>query len=140
MTKQENIDAFKKAIAAEAWDAEWPRLIYADWLEENDEPEEAMRQRKWTEAARWLHDFAARCGYTGYDDDIQEPITFDTLVQAGHDWIDHEDYFTQIGSEEARTLMWEPGNRELFWEHWQTVTGIKVSDEQKEVAPFSCSC
>lgn len=52
--------AFLRAIAAAAWDDELPRLVYADWLDEHDEPEEADRQRKWVPAVRWLREYAVK--------------------------------------------------------------------------------
>lgn len=45
------------------------RLVFADWLEENGLDDEANEQRRmatpeWQASARWLTDFAARCGTT----------------------------------------------------------------------------
>lgn len=37
-----------------------PRLVYADYLDEHDRPEEANRQRQWHDSREWLKDYAVR--------------------------------------------------------------------------------
>lgn len=129
------------------------RLIYADWLDEHDRPEESAIQRDWTketydEAKQWLTDFANKCGgsCTNYDevwdDQVEEmwdPITYDDVVQAGYDYVNHGEYFLQVGTETARDMMYSPGTKELFWKHWQTVTDERVGEE-KQGTVFSCTC
>jgi uncharacterized protein (TIGR02996 family) len=34
------------------------RKVYADWLDEHDEPEEADRQRRFEASDRWLREYA----------------------------------------------------------------------------------
>jgi uncharacterized protein (TIGR02996 family) len=46
-------DAFLRALANDEDDTP-TRLVYADWLEERGEHEEADRQRKWPAAKEWL--------------------------------------------------------------------------------------
>ena len=46
-------EAFLKALA-ENEDDTTTRLVYADWLDEQGEHEEADRQRKWPAAKEWL--------------------------------------------------------------------------------------
>lgn len=134
------------------------RLTYADWLDDHDQPEFAERMRKWPEAKQWLTWFAGRCGHLGieYDDEGWETsgdvFTFDDVVDAGHDWLadgniyrlDDQIYyeghtFTQYGSEQAREMMYKDGIKELYWKHWQTITGIQV-EPIKQGTVFSCSC
>ncbi len=52
------------------------RMVYSDWLEEHDQPEEADRQRAWPEAKKWLQKYAARI--KPYDD---SEIAYDELIQ-----------------------------------------------------------
>lgn len=132
-----------------------------------DTDDEAVEQRRWTperqRAEDWLRDLAARAGetcvnYSELWDEFSrgprtlergkeyqgrkrwEPITYEMLLQAGHDWLDHEDYLVQFGAEGLRDLMYEGDNRELFWKHWETITERKVTEEQRQEAPFTCSC
>ncbi len=152
-------EAFLSAIQKDRYD-QTTRLVFADWLEENGFDDDALFQRKWTpkyqKAEDWLRDFAGKCGKTciNYNDawdarrggeDVElvwQDITYEMIVQAGHDYVDHGDYFTQVGSEEARDMC-RGEAAELFWEHWETVTGrTKTPREQDEWTngPFSCTC
>lgn len=147
--------AFLDAIKADPRD-EATRKVFADYLDEHDEPELADWHRSFTaaaydEAKAWLTDFAARCGPTctnyaqcdehgEYLPEEYEDITYDTVVQAGHDLIEHGDAFVQRGSETARNLMWEGDNRAQFWRCWGIVTDTIVSEEHRSDTPFSCSC
>ena len=46
------------ARVREAPEDELLRSVYADWLDEQGEHEEAQRQRKYLPARRWLREFA----------------------------------------------------------------------------------
>lgn len=57
---------FEKLIKEDPYDIH-TRLIFADWLEENNFPDEAAEQRRkgtkgWVKADKWMHDFANKCG------------------------------------------------------------------------------
>ncbi len=156
-------EMFEKLIKENRYDGEI-RRVYADWLEENGLDDEALEQRRcaaleWQEADKWMHDFASKLGMTctegygtghwnsetqeieGAEEEKWEEITYDDAIQAGHNVIaDKWDYFTQLGSEEARDLMCQGNNREQFWKNWEIITGIKVSEEDQECTVFSCSC
>lgn len=173
---------FLKVIKENPYD-ESVRAIYADWLDDANEPEEADFFRRWTlekhkEAEAWLRDLASRCGATceNYGDDhyllheamsneglywfrpenrarIDElreqiestssekwvPITYETVIEAGHTYISQGYGWIQVGSETARDLC-NKGVNEKFWECWETVTGIRVSFNKQEAAPFVCTC
>ena len=156
---------FLKAIAENPLDPA-PRQVYADWLDEQSRYDEATAERWWTRerlAARArLTALAAECGdtCTAYDerhgygfevidggyqrvDNRWRPVTYDDLVQAGHNYIDEGDYFTQRGEEGARDLI-QGAVAEQYWADWEIVTG-RSRDEQRDKrygldAPFSCSC
>ena len=51
---------FLKAIDSTPWTDEFPRLVYADWLDERGEHEEADRQRNYVPSRRWLLAFAEK--------------------------------------------------------------------------------
>lgn len=62
-------DAFLKALS-ENEDDVTTRMVYADWLDENGQPEEAERQRKWNGAKEWLTAYAVRVSpYDGAPDE-----------------------------------------------------------------------
>lgn len=134
------------------------RKVYADWLDENDEPEEADKQRNWNDekqdAWEWLEqaarDGGTHCeeGYGSYLDsdegEIDEKwrnITVDDLIKAGHNFIKSGgmDYWTQVGNENLRDTFYGPKAVE-FWEKWELVTGEYVKEEWKNEGPFSCTC
>ncbi len=52
------------------------RMVYADWLDEHDQPEEADRQRKWPAAKKWLQAYAANIS-------IYDPpdVAYDNLIE-----------------------------------------------------------
>lgn len=143
------------------------RGIFADWLDEfTDETEYANFLRSWTpekgkEAKEWLEFFAGQCGrhctnyhevwdnYRRGGENIQDAqdnedwinLTYDIVVEAGLTSMkDPDEWFTQMGSEGARNMMSSKETRRLFWEYWQTVTGIMVQPQTKEHTVFSCSC
>jgi len=145
MTDQE---AFLAAIQRARGD-EVLRQVYADWLDEHDQPDEANRQRRAVEAIQWLKDVANNGGNhceENYGDgsrgnpetreveetDIVEKwvnITFDMVVDAGTDYVEShmlDGYwggFTQTGDERLRDRF--GGSEELakYWECWELVTG-----------------
>lgn len=141
-------EAFLAHIASCPWDDEIPRLIYADWLEEHDMLEEALRQRQYVPAERWLRDFARQCGDTfpnyGINDidnfNSAEEITYEMVVQAGRDFIDNGNYFIQIGRKTAQNLMSNEKISGAYWKNWEIVTGIKVTDDDRDSVVFFCTC
>lgn len=68
------------------------------------------------------------------------PITYDLLIQAGHDFIERGDYFVQQGEETLRSLMWDEETRQQFWQCWSLLTGVEVTEDKTDENPFSCSC
>ena len=147
---------FEQTIQVNRYD-EVARRIYADWLSEQGLDDEATVQYSWTiekqQAEDWLRGFACRCGDTciNYDEvtdlrrtsgPIEEKwvsITFEDVIQAGHDFIDNGDFFYQEGLETARDLM-DKETTDLYWQHWSTYTGRSLPATYRGMAPFSCSC
>lgn len=164
MTEADQRAAFQKALAANRHDSA-TRLVFSDWLEERGMDDEAAEQRRmatpeWSESARWMEGFAEKCGHTcpsyphGEEDELAwEKITFDTVMEAGVTWVTSlnrdfhyiydgkfwGDPFVQMGQEGARNLMYKDGMRELYWHHWQVITGKRLEAEEMG-QPFSCSC
>lgn len=160
MTKEQ--EAFEEALRVDRYNTT-SRLVYANYLEEHGLDDEALEQRRmaspaWITASRWMENFAADCGETcvegygsgrwdpeqkkvvGQKEEIWKQITYEDVIQAGHAALKDEwDYFTQVGSEKARDLMYG-GKVEEFWSNWEIITGIKVNPEQRQHTVFSCSC
>jgi uncharacterized protein (TIGR02996 family) len=156
--------AFEAAIRATPED-QAPRLIYADWLDENGFEAEADRHREWAArlpaAAAWLREETS--GFTtcdNYADEYyaeqegREPLpelyrkfTFEEVVQAGHDLLDRGYYLTQMGSE-SMCGHFSGDKARLYWYHWEAYAArrpvfpddiVRWYGEDPPV-PFSCSC
>jgi hypothetical protein len=143
-------DTFEAAIKADRY-SQALHFAFADYLEEHGLDDEAAEQRRWTpewqESVDWLHDFVQRTGgtCTNYNeavcaaDEQLADITYEQLIQAGHDWILNGDDFVQHGSDNARNLMQHNEVREQFWQHWAIAARTEVA-EDKRGRLFSCSC
>lgn len=125
--------AFKTAIEANPrdWDT---RKVFADWLEDNGFDDEALEQRNWTEAKQsgieWLTKFAS-------DNDI----TYEEAILAGRDLVKYGNrYIPGDGNMSPQEAMDDEETREGFWKHFESATGIEVSEKDKEERAFSCSC
>lgn len=139
MDAKEQRAAFVRALEANP-DDDACRLVFADFLDEHDEPEEADRMRRWRASKDWMVAFAAEYGGTGegysprqirdweMDEDVGEdwrPTDWEELVKAAADYKRTGDHFTQIGHEDLRNFGNVPENRRLFWDHWEVLTGDK---------------
>jgi uncharacterized protein (TIGR02996 family) len=80
--------AFLKALAQNEDDTP-TRLVYADWLDENGEHEEADRQRKWPAAKQWLVQFCRENNPPADEDpdDWTWVISYEELVKLGREAI-----------------------------------------------------
>ena len=124
-------DAFLAAIDATAWDDELPRLVYADWLDERGEPEEADRQRKYVPSVRWLRAFALRLTADDY-----EPMSYETLIEAARTYLRAGNpYILPVLTPD---VVYE--QREEFWKNVEIVTGVAVPDTARKNVIFSCAC
>jgi uncharacterized protein (TIGR02996 family) len=124
--------AFLNAIEAARWDDELPRLVYADWLDENGEHEEADRQRRYVPAERWLRAFAEQI----IDYDTFQPMSYEALIGAATTYlqsgIGHDMYLDKLDEVNQQ--------KAAFWENFEIVTGMAVPDRVRERMFFGCSC
>ena len=138
MTEQ---SLFLKALSRNEDDTE-TRLVYADWLDEQGEHEEADRQRKWPAAKQWLIQFCKDNNSEDENDPDNWFISYDTLLQLGRAAIERGD---------GRELSFSCGNNEWmcnslrtyaeeFWTNWSIVTGIPVPPDAEEKSWFRCAC
>jgi len=155
--KQERL-TFIRAIAALPWYDDSARLVFADWLDEHGEHEEAERQRKYVPACRWLKNFADK------HDDFKtylfqkEPLDPVNDSEVG---LGRLIAFLKAHTEEAVGDEDEEGNvlregeivlsldtpcfsdySEELWAHFETVTGHKAPQGvyRTRRPNFRCTC
>jgi uncharacterized protein (TIGR02996 family) len=140
-------DAFLKALA-ENEDDTTTRLVYADWLDDHGEHEEADRQRKWTPAKAWLVRFCREHNPDHDDDDDDGDddsyfwiISYKRLLRLGREAVEGADtsgFGFDCGANETMCNALRDNRRE-FWTNWSIVTGIAVPLDVTE-SYFGCSC
>ena len=136
-------DAFLKTLAQNEDDTP-TRLVYADWLDENGEHEEADRQRKWPAAKEWLVRF---CREHNPDPDEEDPyewvISYEELVELGRQAIKRTDedgyYGFHCGNNMGMSYALQTNSRE-FWKNWSIVTGIPLPPDVENKSSFTCAC
>lgn len=122
------------------------RLIYSDWLEEHDEPEEADRMRKWKAAKEWMIEFTRRINNWEYDEEtytrigttgkLNDPHTYQDMIEAGNIMRSGDQYC--FGTDEGPEVFRE--EKEEFFKNWSIITGIHVEEEEIENVSFRCAC
>jgi uncharacterized protein (TIGR02996 family) len=134
-------DAFLKVLA-ENEDDTVTRLVYADWLDEYGEHEEADRQRKWPAAKQWLVRF---CQFNNPADDLDPDVRFisyETLLELGRTAVegaDEEGFGFSCGNN-MKMCDALRDNTLVFWTNWSIVTGIPLPPDAEGKSGFSCAC
>jgi uncharacterized protein (TIGR02996 family) len=135
-------DAFLKALA-ENEDDLTTRLVYADWLDEHGEHEEADRQRKWPAAKEWLVQF---CRDNNPSPDVEDPyetiIPYEELLERGRQAVEEAGdwgFGFHCGNNETMCDALRANNQE-FWQNWSIVTGIPLPPGGEDAGHFSCAC
>ncbi len=122
------------------------RKVYADFLEDRDQIEEADEQRTWddakqdlVEAEEWFEKFGRKWG-----------VPVERLIDAGKKYYEYmlEDewdrgslFFSSCDNDEVSVQMAKPSVRETYWKHWRVITKIPVPPEHRGGSiVFSCSC
>jgi uncharacterized protein (TIGR02996 family) len=118
------------------------RLVYADWLDDHGEHEEADRQRKWPAAKEWLVRFCE--AHNPRDDDEVWIISYEMLLELGQEAVereraDGEEILFRCSNNITMCHALGSNSRE-FWRNWSIVTGIPVSQDVADKSDFSCAC
>lgn len=130
-------------LLAENEDDTTTRLVYADWLDDRGEHEEADRQRKWPAAKEWLVKFCEANNPKPDDEDPYESvISYDDLVERARSAVEHESTWGigfSCGNNMSMcdALRSESGE---FWKNWSIVTGVPLPPDIEEKSGFSCAC
>ena len=146
------------AALEENWNALLNHQAFADWLDENDEPELADLHRSWTpakqaEAQDYLDEYALKCWHSeGYlqgsrwwqeGDPVKAEVTSANLISYAHGWLNTwngkwgEEWFVQYGSETAID-QFDP---DKFWPAFEVLTGRLVPQKYRIKESFvSCTC
>jgi uncharacterized protein (TIGR02996 family) len=115
------------------------RLVYADWLDDNGEHEEADRQRKWPAAKEWLVRFFREHDEGDYYGQLK---FYEDLIRLGRKAVEEADergIVLDCGSNQGMCDALRANSGE-FWKNWSIVTGIAMPQNVEEKAYFSCAC
>lgn len=136
--------AFLKALEVNEDDIQ-TRLVYADWLDEHGEHEEADRQRRWQAAKQWIVDLCSP--YSANGDQYEEGetvIDYERLVEMAFEAVeslddgDDRNACMRFGSAEGLMYAFSE-QRDEFWKNWSIVTGIPLPESISRVG-YRCAC
>ena len=130
--------AFLAAIQADPLD-DLVRCVFADWLDEHGEVEEATRQRQWVSAYEYLRkNFVNPYGEEegeespGHAEVLAEIESWQrSLVEIGE---------ICFGNTDAAENLYDPENHAEFYRTLEIVTGATILPETRERASFHCAC
>lgn len=125
-------------------DDESTRRIYANWLEEQGEYEEAERQRQWAQAKAWLVRFCREHNPVPTDryyDEFERVISYETILELGRKAVRDGNLGFSCGNNMKMCDGLREHSRE-FWRNWSIVTGIPLPSDSSdgEMGHFRCAC
>ncbi len=155
MSEESERKAFLKALKKNEDDTT-TRLVFADWLDDHGEHEEADRHRKWPAAKEWLVQFCKANNPPAPDIDPEEllesdpdalldyeyPISYEELIELGKQAIKNGNkggYWFSCGNNMGMCDALRDNCAE-FWKNWSIVTGIPLPPDVEEKSGFSCAC
>ena len=136
------IDHFLAALAKNEDDTGL-RMVYADYLDELGEHEEAERQRAWPAAKAWLVAFAAKHTVNNYDVRLEtgiqrDPMTYKHLMEVCNLWDENRPMFPVHDSDDALDALEDETLAKELWRNWSIVTGKPGPIHRIDLNPFVC--
>lgn len=134
-------DAFLKALAEDEDDTT-TRIVYADWLDEQGEHEEADRQRKWPVAKAWLVRFCLNHNPPDDEDPYEWVISYKELLGLARQAVEEADegeFGFSCGNNMTMCDALRANSRE-FWKNWSIVTGVPLPPDVGDKIHFRCAC
>ncbi len=151
--------AFLSRLKDEELDHE-TRMVYADWLEDHDRPEEADRQRRYVPSRKWLTEFAKEYHvygqYHNWSEEEAEGVDRDgtPIGEVIEEY--YKDFLEYLKGHVGKD---RDGNgwfgfdlpydfdaySDEMWSHFEVVTGLKAPDFGEKARTqmpghFRCSC
>ncbi len=120
--------AFLNAIHAEPQNY-LHRYVFADWLDEHGEHDEATRQRAFEQADRWLRQFA-----------VEANLSYEKVIKAGHTFVTTGAPFVQYRDLSASNAICDDETCAAYWANWEVVTGVPVPANKRTDDVFICDC
>src|SRR5262245_45078222 len=122
-------DAFLRALKNNEDDVP-TRMVYADWLDDQGEHEEADRQRKWPAAKEWLVRFCREHNPAVSEEDnayYEVDLSYKGLVELAREAVEEAGEGGFIGIDCGRNETMCDVLRACkgeFWKNWAIVTGV----------------
>ena len=127
-------DIFLKALEENEDDTP-TRLVYADWLDDHGEYEEADRQRKWPAAKAWLREF---CNELDDQADAYY-LGVKTLIREARRALEDGSLIVDCGANQEMCDRLRQDCRE-FWHKVAIVTGLPLPEGYADNSRFGCAC
>jgi uncharacterized protein (TIGR02996 family) len=120
------------------------RYAYADWLEEQCDYDESIRQRQWCKAKAWMEAICEESArYDVHEDEGEIPITYQEVIEFATSAIDSrdrdDDIYVYCGRLMELSYMLSD-NRDAFWKNWSILTGRPLPENVSEKSTFRCAC
>jgi uncharacterized protein (TIGR02996 family) len=135
-------EAFIEAIREKPRDLV-TRKVFADWLDEHDEPELADHHRSWTEelydeAIEWMNELASQLSTDEFDD-----VTIDQLIEAGWKYV-RDGETSCVGGQgfTAEGLIAQRTIKEEYWKYWHVLADTieRPKSDYMDGKLFTCGC
>lgn len=131
------------------------RLAYADWLDENDRPDEGQRQREWIKAFNYILQFTRTDEESWeYDDEGEKIPDSHTINYKGV--MDEVEWwrstvtgeYTQyglggsigFGTTYAQDALQDAATRREFWRCFKVLTGVEAPEDLRNQEWYHCAC
>lgn len=117
------------------------RCVYADWLDERGESDEATRQRRWVGAYEFLLEFADP--YKESREEGDAAATYKMVLETAGYWLSSlaDDGEICFGDDDAPIKLEEEAEtRDKFYRSLEVVTGTAITAATRERASFRCAC